>query len=157
MVDADPGRDLLKLVVVERHWATGNIGKALVKGFGLKTGALATSVAHDSHNVVAVGTSDRDIYAAVKAKEAGRGGMVAVAGGRVLAWLPLPVAGLLSDKPLAEVAKCQEERDEAAIGLGCTVAAPFSILSFLALPVIPELKLSDMGLVDVKTGRLLAA
>ena len=97
MVEADLDRDLLKLVVVERHRATGNIGKALVKGFGLKSGALATSVAHDSHNVVAVGTSGRDIYFAVKAIEALRGGMVAVAGGRVLASLPLPLAGLLSD------------------------------------------------------------
>ncbi|MCH7713521.1 MAG: adenine deaminase [Chloroflexi bacterium] len=157
IIDADLGRDLLKLVVVERHLGTGNIGKALVKGFGLKTGALATSVAHDSHNVVAVGTSDRDIYAAVKAIEAARGGMVAVAGGQVLAALHLPVAGLLSDRPLAEVAKCQGELEEAARGLGCTVASPFSVLSFLALPVIPELKLSDMGLVDVKAGRLLAA
>ena len=157
VVAADLDRDLLKLVVVERHRRTGNIGKALVKGFGLKCGALATSVAHDSHNVVAVGTSDRDIYVAVKAIEASRGGMVAVSGGRVLAALPLPVAGLMSDRPLEDVAKSQEEIDQAAKGLGCTAEAPFSILSFLALPVIPELRLSDMGLVDFKASRLLAA
>jgi len=150
-------RDLLKLVVVERHRATGNIGKGLVKGFGLKKGSLATSVAHDSHNIVAVGVSDGDLYAAVKEIEANQGGLVAVAEGRVLASLPLPVAGLLSDAPLEEVVAKLEALERAARHLGCTVSSPFSVLSFLALPVVPELKLTDRGLVDVMRGQLIGA
>jgi len=157
VVAADAARDLLKLVVVERHRATGNIGKGLVKGFGLKKGSLATSVAHDSHNIVAVGVSDGDLYAAVKEIEANQGGLVAVAEGRVLASLPLPVAGLLSDAPLEEVVAKLEALERAARHLGCTVSSPFSVLSFLALPVVPELKLTDRGLVDVMRGQLIGA
>jgi len=155
-VVSDTERDLLKLVVVERHRATGNIGKGLVRGFGLKKGAMATSVAHDSHNIVAVGVTDQDIYAAVKEVEAHQGGLVVVAGGEVLASLPLPVAGLLSRKPLEEVVTKLEELDHAVRQLGCVVPSPFSTLSFLALPVIPDLRLTDMGLVDVMKGQLLS-
>ena len=156
LVTPDSERDLLKLVVVERHKATGNIGKGLVKGFGLRRGALATSVAHDSHNIVAVGASDQDIYTAIKAIEADQGGLVVVAGGQVLASLALPVAGLLADTPLGAVVARLEELERAARELGCSVPSPFSILSFLALPVVPELKLTDLGLVDVTKGQLLA-
>ena len=152
---ADTERDRLKLVVVERHKATGNIGVGLVGGFGLKRGALATSVAHDSHNIVVVGVDDADIYAAVKEVERNQGGLCAVAGGEVLASLPLPIAGLLSPEPLESVAAKLEELERLARELGCIVNSPFSVLSFLALPVIPELKLTDMGLVDVMAGRLL--
>ncbi|MDE2860871.1 MAG: adenine deaminase [Chloroflexota bacterium] len=152
---ADPDRDLLKLVVVERHKATGNIGVGLVGGFGLRRGALATSVAHDSHNIVVVGVDDSDIYAAVKEVERNQGGLCVVAGGEVLASLPLPIAGLLSPEPLEMVAAKLEELERLARELGCSVNSPFSVLSFLALPVIPELKLTDMGLVDVMAGRLL--
>ena len=152
---ADPERDMLKLVVVERHKATGNIGVGLVGGFGLKRGALATSVAHDSHNIVVVGVDDADIYAAVKEVERNQGGLCVVAGGEVLASLPLPIAGLLSTEPLEAVAGKLEELERLASELGCSVNSPFSVLSFLALPVIPELKLTDMGLVDVMAGRLL--
>ena len=152
---ADPKRDLLKLVVVERHKATGNIGVGLVGGFGLKRGALATSVAHDSHNIVVVGVDDEDIFAAIKEVERNQGGLCAVAGGEVLASLPLPIAGLLSTEPLEAVAAKLEELERIARELGCSVNSPFSVLSFLALPVIPELKLTDMGLVDVMAGRLL--
>jgi adenine deaminase len=152
---ADPGRDLLKLVVVERHHATGNIGIGLVKGFGLKKGALATSVAHDSHNIVVAGVSDDDIYAAIKEVEGNQGGLAVVAEGKVLASLPLPIAGLLSREPLEMVAAKIEELERLAQELGCQTPSPFSILSFLALPVIPELKLTDMGLVDVMAGKLL--
>ena len=151
----DPERDLLKLVVVERHKATGNIGVGLVKGFGLKKGALATSVAHDSHNVVVVGTSDEDIYAAVKEIEGNQGGLAVTAEGRVLGSLALPIAGLLSEKPLELVATQIEELERLARELGCAAPSPFSILSFVALPVVPELKLTDMGLVDVVKGKLL--
>jgi len=138
------GRDLLKLVVVERHHATGNIGVGLVRGFGLKRGALATSVAHDSHNVVCVGASDEDIYAAVKEVERVQGGLAAAEGGEVVASLPLPVAGLLSLEPLEAVAAKIEELERLAVGLGCTAPSPFSMF--------PELKLTDKGLVDVARG-----
>lgn len=151
----DLRRDILKLVVVERHKATGNIGIGLVKGFGLKRGALGTSVAHDSHNIVVVGTNNEDIYLAVKEIERNQGGLAAVDRGRIVASLALPVAGLLSLEPLEAVAHHLEELDQAARDLGCVAPSPFSILSFLALPVIPELKLTDRGLVDVMAGRLL--
>ena len=153
-VVADPAKDLLKLVVVERHHATGNIGIGLVKGFGLKRGALATSVAHDSHNIVVVGASDADIFAAAKEVERNQGGLAVASEGKVLASLPLPIAGLLSQEPAEVVAASIEMLEELAASLGCTTASPFSILSFLALPVIPELKLTDMGLVDVMAGAL---
>ncbi len=152
---ADPGRDLLKLVVVERHHATGNMGIGLVKGFGLQRGALATSVAHDSHNIVVVGVDDRDIFAAIKEVERNQGGLAVAADGMAQASLPLPIAGLLSPEPLETVAAKIEDLERLARELGCSVHSPFSVLSFLALPVIPELKLTDMGLVDVMAGKLL--
>lgn len=145
----DGERDHLKLAVVERHKATGNIGLSLVKGFGLKRGALASSVAHDSHNIVAVGVSDQDIYVAVKEVERLGGGLVVAAERKVLGALPLPIAGLLSDKPLEEVAATLKELHRLALELGCVLPSPFATLSFMALPVIPELKLTDKGLVDV--------
>jgi len=151
-VVADTGRDILKLAVVERHHATGNIGLGLVKGFGLQRGALASSFAHDSHNVVVVGTSDADMHAAVREVERMQGGLTAVEDGRPLASLPLPVAGLMSAEPLETVAAQLEGVEAAAVSLGATVPAPFAVLSFLALPVIPELKLTDKGLVDVERG-----
>ncbi|MEA1959188.1 MAG: adenine deaminase [Chloroflexota bacterium] len=152
---ADDERDILKLVVVERHRATGNIGLGFVKGVGLKRGALASSIAHDSHNIVAVGTNDDDLYAAIKQIEALGGGLVAVAGGKVIEALPLPVAGLLSDQPLDTVVRKMEQLEKAAAGLGSKLPAPFATLSFLALPVIPELRLSDKGLVDVLQFKIL--
>lgn len=147
---SDPSRDILKLVVAERHRATGNLGVGFVRGFGLKEGALASSVAHDSHNLVAVGVEDRDIMAALKEVASMEGGLVAVQQGRVLEKLPLPVAGLISPWPLERVVSRHEKLLRAARQLGCTLADPFMVLSFLALPVIPELKLTDLGLVDVK-------
>ncbi len=145
----DTGKDILKLVVAERHRASGNIGIGLVKGFGLKQGALASSVAHDSHNVVAVGTGNEDIYLAIKEVERMRGGLAVCSEGTVRAVLPLPVAGLLSLEPLVEVVSQFDNVEKAAAALGNVPPAPFSILSFLALAVIPELRLTDMGLVDV--------
>ena len=150
----DIGRDILKLVVVERHRATGNIGLGLVMGFGLKRGALASSIAHDSHNIVAVGTSDEDIFAAVKEIERLQGGLVVAAEGKVLSSLALPIAGLLSDEPLEVVVAKLEKLKQLARDLGTTLAAPFATLSFLALPVIPELRLTDLGLVDVNAFKL---
>ena len=154
VVHGDLNRDLLKLVVVERHRATGNIGKSLVRGFGLKKGALASSMAHDSHNVVAVGVADADIYAGVKEIEANHGGMVVVEDGRVTASLPLPVAGLLCQLNLEQAALKLEALDRAAANLGCPLKSPFSVLSFMALPVIPELKLTDRGLAALTQGVL---
>lgn len=155
VVVADTERDILKLAVVERHKATGNIGLGLVKGFGLKHGALASSVAHDSHNIVAVGTNDRDILTAVAEVVRLGGGLAVAVSGKVLASLALPIAGLLSPEPLETVVAQMENLERAARELGATLAAPFATLSFLELPVIPELRLTDLGLVDVNRFELL--
>jgi len=151
----DLSRDILKLVVVERHQATGNVGLGLVKGFGLKQGALASSVAHDSHNIVAVGTTDLDILKAIEEVARLQGGLVACARGEIIGHLPLPVAGLLSLEPLKAVVTQHDALEAAAAKLGNLPPAPFSLLSFLALPVIPELRLTDLGLVDVATFQLI--
>jgi len=148
-VMADPGRDLAKIAVVERHRGTGNIGLGFVQGFGLCEGALASSVAHDSHNVICAGVSDADMMAAVKAVERMGGGLVAARQGAVIAELPLPIAGLMSGRPLAEVASGWRRMREASRALGCSLREPFMALFFLALPVIPALKITDRGLVDV--------
>jgi adenine deaminase len=146
---ADPSRDLLKLAMVERHHGSGHLGLGLVQGFGLKRGACASSVAHDSHNIVVVGADEGDMLAAVRHLAALGGGLAVVAGGRVVADLPLPIAGLMSPKPLHEVAAAYGRLKAAYRDLGGILPDPFMALSFLALPVIPELKLTDLGLVDV--------
>ena len=155
VVMPDVERDILKLVVVERHKASGNIGLGLVKGFGLKKGALASSVAHDSHNIIAVGTNDFDILKAIEEINRLQGGLVVCANLEILASLPLPIAGLLSPEPLDVVVFQHEKVEKAAASLGNLPPAPFSILSFLALPVIPELRLTDLGLVDVNEFKLI--
>ena len=152
----DTDRDILKLVVVERHKATGNIGLGLVSGFGLQKGALASSIAHDSHNIIVVGTNDEDIFTAVKEIERLQGGLVVTANGKVLASLSLPIAGLLSDEPLEIVVGKLEKMEQTAKDLGATLPSPFATLSFLALPVIPELRLTDLGLVDVNAFKLVS-
>jgi adenine deaminase len=146
---ADPERDLAKIAVVERHLGTGRIGLGLVRGFGLRRGALASTVAHDAHNVVVVGMSDAAMAFAVRRLANIGGGIVVTDGAAVLAELPLPVAGLLSDAPLDEVVARSRAIVAAAGKLGCTLEAPFQHLAFLALSVIPSLKLTDRGLVDV--------
>jgi len=151
----DLERDILKLVVVERHKASGKIGVGLVKGFGLKKGALASSVAHDSHNIIAVGVNDLDILKAIEEINKLQGGLVVYADLEILASLPLPIAGLLSPEPLEVVVSQHEKVEEAATSLGNLPPSPFAILSFLALPVIPELRLTDLGLVDVAEFKLL--
>lgn len=151
----DTGRDILKLVVVERHRATGNIGLGMVKGIGLKRGALASSIAHDSHNIIAVGSDDNDIYIAIKEVERLGGGLVIAAEGNILSALPLPIAGLLSNEPLETVVNRLERLEKTATEMGAKLDSPFATLSFLALPVIPELRLTDKGLVDVIEFKLL--
>ena len=155
VVMPDVERDILKLVVVERHKASGNIGLGLVKGFGLKRGALASSVAHDSHNIIAVGTNDRDILKAIEEINSLQGGLVVCANQEILASLALPIAGLLSPQPLDVVVSQHEQVEKATASLGSLPPAPFAILSFLALPVIPELRLTDLGLVDVVEFKLI--
>ncbi len=141
--------DILKIVVVERHKATGNIGIGFVQGFGLKKGAIGSSVAHDSHNLIIVGTNDQDIVKTVEAIQAMGGGLAAVSNGKVLASLPLPIAGLMSDTSVTQVNLQLEVLHRAVRTLGCKLPDPFMTLSFLSLPVIPELKITDKGLVDV--------
>ena len=148
-VVADPERDLLKIAVIERHLGTGRIGLGLVRGFGLRSGALASTVAHDAHNVVVVGVKDDDMLRAVRRLSDTGGGVVVVDGGIVKAELKLPVAGLLSDATLEEVVEASRRCVEAARELGCELASPFQSMAFLALSVIPSLKITDRGLVDV--------
>ena len=144
-----PDRDILKAVVFERHKASGNIGIGLVKGFGLKSGAIASTIAHDSHTLVVVGTTDEDILAAVQAIEEMQGGLVVCKNGKPVARLPLPVCGLLSLDPAKDVSRQFDVIEKAAANLGKLPPAPFALLSFIALPVIPELRITDMGIVDV--------
>ena len=145
----DPARDLLKIAVVERHRATGRVGVGLARGFGLQRGAIASSVGHDAHNITAIGASDADIRAAIAAIVGMDGGIVVVADGATLAALPLPLAGLLSDLPVTEVAARHRALEEAARALGCTAADPFALLSFMPLSVIPAIRITDQGLVEL--------
>jgi adenine deaminase len=147
---ADPERDLAKIVVVERHHASGRIGRGFVTGFGPARGALASTVAHDAHNLVAIGIDDRDIAACIARLCELGGGLALACDGDVVGELPLPVAGLLSDRPAEEVAAAVDALNEHARELGVRVSAPFLTLSFLALSVIGELKITDRGLVDVE-------
>jgi adenine deaminase len=148
-VQTDTDNDLLKIAVVERHHGTGRTGIGFIKGFGLKQGALASTVAHDSHNMVVVGVSDADMHAALAELVAMGGGLAVVAQGRTIARLPLPIAGLMSDKPIAVVCRALDDLLAAARRLGSGLSDPFMTLSFMALPVIPALKITDHGLVDV--------
>ncbi len=145
---SDAERDLLKMAVVERHHGSGRVGVGFVRGFGLRAGALASSVAHDSHNLIAVGLHDEDIAAAIDAVAELGGGLAVVVDGAVRAALPLPVAGLMSDRPLAEVVAGLEALLAQARALGGGLPDPFMTLSFLALAPVPALRLTDRGLVD---------
>jgi adenine deaminase len=144
--------DQLKLVVVERHHNTGNIGRAIVKGFGIKKGAIATTISHDSHNIVAVGTNDNDILKAVKELKDIKGGIVVVAEDEVIATLPLPIAGLVSDQSYQTLNKQMKNLNQQVKKLeGNSTFNPFLTLSFLSLTVIPTLKLTDKGLFDFES------
>lgn len=150
LIVSDVARDILKIAVVDRHRGTGNVGLGLVNGFGLKKGAIGSTVAHDSHNIIVVGTNDKDMLVCIKRLVDMGGGYVICAGGRVISELPLPIAGLMSDKDAKFVAQRVEKLHKTAKKLGTMLKNPFMTLSFLALPVIPELKLTDKGLVDVE-------
>ncbi len=152
----NPQEDLVILACVERHYGTGNVGLGLVKGFGLSQGAIASSVAHDSHNIVAIGREPGEMLLAVKAVKEMKGGLVIVVKGKVKAGLPLPVAGLMSDQSLDKVVRRQKALLRAVPLTGCTLKNPFLALSFLALPVIPELKITDHGLVDVNRFKIVS-
>ncbi len=146
---SDPDRDILKMAVVERHHASGNIGLGFTRGIGLKSGAIASTVAHDSHNIIVIGTNDKDMLCAINEIRKMNGGQVVVENRKILAALALPIAGLMSEKPLLEVRDAMDIINDKARQLGCHLKNPFMTLSFLSLPVIPELKLTDKGLVDV--------
>ena len=143
--------DTLKICVIERHRATGNIGKGFVKGFNLKSGAIASTVAHDSHNMIIVGTNDYDMYVAAVELVKSQGGKVVVNNGEVISKLPLPIAGLMSDKDFNFVLDKCAELNQAAHSIGCTLEDPFMTMAFLSLPVIPELKITDKGIFDTNT------
>jgi adenine deaminase len=145
----DLEHDVLKICVSERHKNSGRIGKGFVKGFGLKKGSIASSIAHDSHNIIVVGVNDNDMCLAVNRLRGIGGGIIAVNDGKILGELPLPVAGLMSTWKAENIVVNLKKLYEEASKLGCSLSAPFMTLSFLALPVIPELKITDYGLVDV--------
>ncbi len=150
LLNSNTETDTLKILVMERHRATGNIGKGFVKGFNLKKGAIASTVAHDSHNMIIVGTNDLDMYTAAVELVKMQGGKVVVNYGKVIAKLPLPIAGLISDKDFDYVVDHCEELNKAVKELGCTLDDAFMTMSFLSLPVIPELKITDKGLFSTK-------
>jgi adenine deaminase len=150
-VVASPDHDLLKLVCVERHHGTGRVGVGLVRGFGLREGALASTIAHDAHNIIAVGTNDADILAAIATVAESHGGLAVVSGLEVQAHMPLPIAGLVSDAPLDQVASGYFDVETAARSLGSPLASPFGQLAFLALSVIPEARVTDRGLIDLRS------
>lgn len=147
-IASDPHKDVLKIAVIERHMASGRIGKGLVQGFRLKKGAIASSVSHDSHNIVVVGVHDSDMYTAAVQVVKMQGGIVAASNGQVLEALPLPIAGLMSDRSAGFVREKLKRLNSAARALGSRLEDPFMAMSFLTLPPIPELKITDRGLID---------
>lgn len=147
--ESNVDEDVLKILVIERHKASGNIGKGFVKGFGLKSGAIASTVAHDSHNMIVIGTNDEDMFKAIKELVKSQGGKVIVKDGEVVAKLELPIAGLMSEESSQTVIKKGEELKQGEKTIGCTLAEPFMTMAFLSLSVIPEIKLTDKGLMDV--------
>ncbi|MHB9036762.1 MAG: adenine deaminase [Armatimonadota bacterium] len=151
-VVSDTERDILKIVVVERHGKSGSVGLGLVNGFRLRSGAIASSVSHDSHNVIAVGTNDTDILLAIEHIGKMNGGLVLTARGRVIADLPLPIGGLMSRSNSRVVAAGLRRIEQTARQLGCEMKHPFMTLSFMGLSVVPELKITDQGLVNVEKG-----
>ncbi len=151
----DLKRDILKLAVVERYGKNGNVGMGFVRGFKLEKGALAYSMSHDHHNIVTVGTNDRDMAAAVNEVARLNGGVCVACGGEIVDSMALPIGGLMSEKSAEEVMSCMDKLNEEARGLGCDMSAPFMSLSFVSLPTVPDLGLTDLGLVDVLSHKLI--
>lgn len=147
-VEADLGQDIIKAAVIERHKATGTMGKGFVKGFHLKEGAAASTVAHDAHNLTVIGTNDADMALAGNTLIAAGGGMAVVKNGKVVSLLPLPLAGLMSEEPVEKVAEAIEKLEAAWKELGCDLVSPFMTMALLGLAVLPELRLTNRGLVD---------
>ncbi len=145
--------NLTRIAVIERHNATGNLGLGLISDLGIQEGAIASSIAHDSHNIIVAGKNRGDMLAAVERLEELSGGQVVISNGKVLAELPLPIAGLMSDLSLEEVSKRLKSLDKAAEQIGINIKSPFMVLAFLALPVIPDIKITDKGLYDVKSSK----
>ena len=154
-IAVDPARDILKLSVVERYGKNGNVGTGLVQGFGLARGALAFSTSHDHHNIVCIGVDDASMATAVNEVARIHGGMACADGEKVVDSLPLVIGGLMSDRPAAEVMAAVDRMNESAAGLGCSLPSPFMALSFISLPTVPELGLTDKGLVDVISHKLI--
>lgn len=152
-LDADPERDVLKIAVVERY-GRGRVGVGLLHGLGLKGGAMASSVAHDAHNIVVVGTNDDDMVAAIGEIEQLQGGLVISQNGAIVDRLPLPIGGLMSPLPIAEVAEALERLDQVVARMGVEVDHPFGFLAFLALSVVPKLKITDLGVLDVDAWKI---
>ncbi len=146
----DVGLDLLKIAVVSRYTSKKSVSVGAIHGLGLKDGAIATSVGHDSHNMSVVGTNDKDMVRAINEIIDMHGGIVVVKGGEVISELPLPIAGLMSDLPMEEVARKIKELKKAAASLGCKIDDPFMVLSFIQLAVIPKLRITNLGLVDAE-------
>ncbi len=151
LLKADPKRDILKVFVFERHNFTGKFGYGFVKGFNIKDGALAQTVAHDAHNLLVIGTNDDDMALAANTLIKSGGGMAAVRGGKILAHLPLPIAGLMSDKTLEETSVQVEQLEKAWKQMGCAIPSPFMTMALIPLACLPELRLTDRGLVDCRT------
>jgi adenine deaminase len=155
-VNPDPARDIARVAVVERHRKTGNIGLGFVRGFGIKKGALASSVGHDTHNIIVIGIDRTDMVCAVNEIAGLGGGLVTISGEKTTAKLGLPIAGLMSDGPVEEVSEALEKLHLAAKRLGAKLRSPFMAMAFLSLAVIPKLRITDKGLVDVEKSKLVA-
>ncbi|MBO5240078.1 MAG: adenine deaminase [Clostridia bacterium] len=152
-LQADVERDILKVAVFERHHRTGTVGRGFVKGFGIRKGALAQTVAHDAHNLLVVGTNDEDMALAANTLISCGGGMVAVADGEILGLVPLPIAGLMNDEPLEEMSEKVEQLEKAWKEVGCTLPSPFMTMALIPLACLPETRITNRGLVDCRTFR----
>ncbi|MCL1829582.1 MAG: adenine deaminase, partial [Oscillospiraceae bacterium] len=150
-IKSDPAHDILKAVVFERHKATGSRGIGFVKGFGIKRGAMASTVAHDAHNLLVIGTCDEDMALAANTLIACGGGMCAVCDGIVTATVPLPIAGLMNDKSAAEMSELVGRLDSAWKDIGCTLPSPYMTMAIVPLACIPELRLTNRGIVDCRS------
>ena len=152
-MQAKPEEDILKVAVFERHHETGTVGRGFVKGFGIKNGALAQTVAHDAHNLLVVGSNDEDMAIAANALIECGGGLVAVQNGKILGKVPLPIAGLMSDEPLELMSEKVENLEKAWADMGCALPSPFMTMALIPLACLPETRLTNRGLVDCRTFR----